>query len=306
MGVFRARPDEPHFADSGPARAHLVVFPVTAVRITHAGSAPIVATPARVMFYNRGAEYRREAIAAEGDLCTWLAFDAADLSAAFSPSELAGAHDLLGDGVAARDDRPFSRTTAPVTPRTVLRQRLLLRSVLAGDDDESVEERMFSVLATVVDDASGGLALAGRAPPARMTAGCRARRDLATAAEGLLAARFTERLSLDALSRALGASPFHLCRVFRGATGRTLHGYVTELRLHRALERILDGEPSLAALAVDLGFATHSHFTRAFRRRFGVSPSSVRAMPSAAAAYESMQTSLSTWPRTWSRSRGSR
>ena len=270
MGLFRARPEDAGFEDSGPARGHLLVFPGTAVRITHAGRAPVVATASRVMFYNRGAEYRRTAIDPLGDRCTWLSFDPVDLTAALSTYEPAAAD---------RFERPFAWTNAPVRAATVLRQRLLVRSAMSGDDAAAVEEETLALLGDVLVDAFAAFDRGRVVAAALSVKARRARADLAAAAEASLAARFDQPFSLRQLAADLEASPFHLCRVFHRATGRTLHGYLTELRLHRALERVLDGETNLAALAVDLGFATHSHFTRTFRSRFGVAPSQVRKRP---------------------------
>jgi AraC family transcriptional regulator len=42
------------------------------------------------------------------------------------------------------------------------------------------------------------------------------------------------------------------------------------------MERLVQQETDLAALALDLGFASHSHFSDAFRRAFGVAPSECR------------------------------
>jgi AraC-like DNA-binding protein len=83
-------------------------------------------------------------------------------------------------------------------------------------------------------------------------------------------------LTLSTLSARLGCSPFHLCRVFREATGKTLHGYQTDLRLRAALEAI-EGGARLTDVALEAGFSSHSHFTLAFRRAFGVPPSRVFA-----------------------------
>jgi len=44
---------------------------------------------------------------------------------------------------------------------------------------------------------------------------------------------------------------------------------------------VLDGA-ELAPLALDLGFASHSHFTAAFRAAYGVVPSALRRLPRAA------------------------
>jgi AraC-like DNA-binding protein len=78
------------------------------------------------------------------------------------------------------------------------------------------------------------------------------------------------------LACALHASPFHLARVFRAETGFSLEGYPRALRLKAALERLPESGDSLTALALELGFASHSHFTETFRREFGVAPSVVR------------------------------
>ena len=71
-------------------------------------------------------------------------------------------------------------------------------------------------------------------------------------------------------------SPFHLARVFQHRTGQPIHRYLTRLRLRASLERLSDGTSDLAALALALGFSSHSHFTDSFRREFGCKPSDVR------------------------------
>ena len=44
------------------------------------------------------------------------------------------------------------------------------------------------------------------------------------------------------------------------------------------MERLAAGEPDLTALALDLGYADHSHLTNACRREFGRPPSALRAL----------------------------
>jgi AraC-like DNA-binding protein len=55
----------------------------------------------------------------------------------------------------------------------------------------------------------------------------------------------------------------------------SLHQYLTQLRLARALVE-LPHAGDLTSLALDLGFSSHSHFTFAFRRAFGCTPSQFR------------------------------
>ena len=84
-------------------------------------------------------------------------------------------------------------------------------------------------------------------------------------------------LCLDEVARAVGCSKYHLCREFKRLLGVTIHRYQLRLRLGEALSRLSAETGSLTALALDLGFSSHSHFTAAFRREFGLVPSDVRS-----------------------------
>ena len=75
-----------------------------------------------------------------------------------------------------------------------------------------------------------------------------------------------EPLTLGALAGLVGASPYHLSRVFQAETGLSLTRFRNRLRLRRALERLAAGESSLASVATDAGFADHAHFCRTVRK----------------------------------------
>lgn len=82
---------------------------------------------------------------------------------------------------------------------------------------------------------------------------------------------------LIALGDALGVSPYHVAHVFREQTGLSVHRYLLRLRLAVALDLLAGGATNLSALALDLGFSSHSHFSSVFRRTTGLSPTEVRA-----------------------------
>jgi AraC-like DNA-binding protein len=81
---------------------------------------------------------------------------------------------------------------------------------------------------------------------------------------------------LQEVAQGLYTSAFHLARVFRAETGFSLHAFRQSLRLRAALERLASGAVDLSALALELGFSSHSHFTERFRNEFGVAPSQIR------------------------------
>lgn len=83
-------------------------------------------------------------------------------------------------------------------------------------------------------------------------------------------------LSLHALSAIASLSPSHFQRTFQAFVGETPKQYVARLRLERAAFRLLIHNETLLNIALDCGFQNHETFTRAFRRRFGMPPSSYR------------------------------
>ena len=81
---------------------------------------------------------------------------------------------------------------------------------------------------------------------------------------------------LSQTARALGASPSSLASAFRTVERVSFYRYSLNLRLARAAA-LLPASEDLARLALDLGFASHSHFSTAFHRWAGLTPSAFRA-----------------------------
>jgi AraC family transcriptional regulator len=84
-------------------------------------------------------------------------------------------------------------------------------------------------------------------------------------------------IPLADLANLAGMSPHYFTELFRKTTGQTPHQFVLAERIDRA-KRLLRN-PTLTALdvAVLVGFADASHFTKVFSRIVGVTPSRYRA-----------------------------
>jgi AraC-like DNA-binding protein len=254
LGEFRCWPEHPRWEvlnDIGD-RPH-VVFPGTSVLIQHVGRRAVLADRNLVMLYNAHDRYRRQVHDWRGDHCIFVAVE---------PRCFAS----LADGSGVRF------THAPGDPRAYLAQWTVVRRVLAGAVDPlHVEE---SILEAVRASLACGLHHYGQRTVKRPKT--EERHDaLVEAAKAALTESPTSPTSLEELARRLHVSEFHLARIFRARTGYTLHGYRNQLRLRLALERVHEG-CDLSALARELGFSSHSHFTDAFRALFGVPPSAVR------------------------------
>lgn len=86
-----------------------------------------------------------------------------------------------------------------------------------------------------------------------------------------LAADLTCSVTLDDVAQAVGLSPFHAARLFTRTIGMPPHAWRNQLRLQRALAPLRAGA-SVADVAAATGFVDQSHFTRHFKRMFGVPP----------------------------------
>lgn len=78
--------------------------------------------------------------------------------------------------------------------------------------------------------------------------------------------------SLDDLAGVAGASRATLVRIFRRDVGEGPLAYLTALRVSLAQSRIATTDDPLGAIAEDVGYRSEAAFSRAYRRRFGVSP----------------------------------
>lgn len=81
---------------------------------------------------------------------------------------------------------------------------------------------------------------------------------------------------LGELGQEAGVHPTHLAREFRRQFGCTVGTYLRRCRLDAARGLLCDSDRSLADIALELGFASQSHFTRVFSAGAGISPAAYR------------------------------
>ena len=259
-GEFRCPVDHPRFEDTGPTRQYCFVFPRHACWIEHDGSRPFVADSTIVPLYNQGHPYRRGVISDEGDHTDWFGVAPSVLR------DMVAAHDPL------RSDRTevlFPTSFVAASAESFLAQRVVFHHLRSGitPDWLYIEEVVLTLLGDVLERAFGKSAAQPLSP---------VQTDLVERSREHLNRTYLHKEGIADVAAAVGTSEFHLCRLFRRATGSSLHGYRTALRLRRSLEWLHDGGDILT-VALEAGFAHHSHFTAAFRRAFGVPPSDFRA-----------------------------
>lgn len=87
---------------------------------------------------------------------------------------------------------------------------------------------------------------------------------------------FDEEITLDDLCRASGYSKFHCERIFKELTGKTPFQTIRALRLTKAAKTLIASGEKVVDVALDNGFDSHDGFTRAFTRRFLITPQKYR------------------------------
>lgn len=95
-------------------------------------------------------------------------------------------------------------------------------------------------------------------------------------ARHVLDMQYTDPPSLAALSRRVGLNAFKLKRGFKDLFHTTVFGYVRRLRMEKALTMLQTGEMNVGEVACAMGYTCFGHFSVAFRKRFGISPSDVK------------------------------
>ncbi len=273
IGYTRCRPTSDAMGSDVRSGSHTLTFPTRGVFRMHIGGPAgrvFTCDPNSVIFQNAGDVFRTSHPGAIGDETVWVSFR----------------NDVVQEAVRAHDDAearpelPFPFTMAPSDPGTFLLMRAMFAEACRGVDADRalVEETAVGVLRLSL--ARGFEQIASLAGPRRTTV--RAHADIAENAKAFMAMRCADRMTIEDVAKHVHVSPYHLCRLFHKHAGLPIHRYLNRLRLRVALDRLHESAPEsgngggLATLAVDLGFASHSHFCDAFRKEYGLPPSIMR------------------------------
>jgi AraC-like DNA-binding protein len=239
-----------------------MVMPGTPVYITPARGEAYLSTANDLLLYDAGTHYRRRLLDARGDHCLFWTI-AGPLAAELG----------LARPERRRRAAPPRLRRRPLDPSLYAHGRVLRTAASRPDADRlAVDESVLWLLR----DAAAAMGAGGVPAGVPAGAGLRRRRDAVEEVKRLLADDPSRSWTLPALGDAVHFSPFALARAFRRLTGYPIHAYQLQLRLRGSLDRVIGGGAGLSDIAADQGFASHSHYTAAFRRAFGRTPSELR------------------------------
>ncbi len=269
LGVARFDCSGPvcHAEGEEAAEANEIVFPLSGVFLKRDRFSETLADAGSAVFFNKDQPYEIDHPSGHSDNSIILRP---------GPDLIREMERNFGRLLSSEPDRMFAHPDLPLGygDRMEL-ARVLGYFVRHGASEESgTFEAVCGLLERLDARASGrrtGLGAAGMAGPFTRN------RRLARDAVVYLNENFESEVKLPNVAEAVGSSIFHLCRLFRAYTGQTINQYLTRLRLSRSLDLLAQPELPVTAIAFDLGFASHSHFTSRFLEKFGFSPSQARS-----------------------------
>jgi len=259
IGAFEVRPTTDACGEVERQRMNAIVLPLSGLFARHdAPGRQLTGTPSQAIYFAPDAPYRISFPGAVGDRGIVLRFDEALVPAQVGRQG--------GEAPAAQGLLPA--------------KAMVLRNLLWARLDNN-EADGFEAEALGLDLLSWSLESVHRASrPARHSALARRIRAVERVKEAVASAP-SDKWSVARLARLANLSPFHLCHVFRGMTGTSIYDYVLHERLAQTLDAVLDSDDAFTAIALDAGFASHSHFTARFRDFFGCAPSVLRRIATA-------------------------
>jgi AraC family transcriptional regulator len=241
---------------------NVMALPVAGVFALHHGRrGQVIATPNHAVFISSGSPCRVSFPGNIGDECLTLRLSPEGL-ARLAPEAMAG------DGFNAS----FLASHVVLPPSAILARGLLWRRFVRGEADPLlVEELGIGLLRSAL-----GAARRSRVSGSHSRHVRRVKEAISTSPE--------RKWTLAELSGVAGVSPCHLAHVFTREVGTSLYRYTVRQRLAKALDAVLDSNLDLTSIALDTGFASHSHFTARFRAFFGLTPEALRRSAGRASA----------------------
>ncbi len=236
------------------ASATHLVFPYRGAYVRHVGQGNAVADANQLMLFSQGESYRISHPIPGGDASLSLALEEGLLRELVPQGFLQPVPDLA-----------FRMQRLRIDPRA---QALvsLLRHGLTRAIAEPLQAE--TLVLTLVRRALGERT----SRPPGSTYG---RQRLVDRAKLTISSNPARRWKLAEIAAEVGVSPVYLTQSFQQVEGLPLYRYQLRCRLARALD-LLHEYDDLSALALDLGFSTHSHFSSAFRQLYGRTPAELQ------------------------------
>ncbi len=134
--------------------------------------------------------------------------------------------------------------------------------LLAAESDRELCENLLEII--------------GRAVMIRSNLGRKVRRNVQAIIEYLEEHACAERVTLDGLAEHVNLDKTYICKIFKEITGKSIIGYVNEMKMNRSLELLRSGDMLVKEVASEVGINDPFYFNRLFKKHFNISPNHIR------------------------------
>lgn len=234
------------------APATRISFPQHGVYVHSVGRRDVVADTNQVVIINEDEPYQVSHPVPGGDATLTVGVDRATMLEITPPE------------YRHKRGRPvLNRSGLRIDTRTQLLAAQLRQRMSRGSIDQlTAETQLLQLIRHTMGDTGAHTARQGNGHVEKM----------ADDVKLLLATDPWRRWTLADMAEQVGVTPVYLTDAFRRVEGVPLYRYHLRMRLALALGLLADCD-DLTTLAIDLGFASHSHFSASFKRTYGLTPS---------------------------------
>ena len=173
--------------------------------------------------------------------------------------------DILFDAGAEAQELQFNLSRELMhTARKIINSRHLIYSAIRG---QYLNTLSMDILIEVLNECH---ALAASGVPENIP-----RRDLhkIIEAQDYIQQNFDKPLSITQIARLVGINQTKLKLLFRIISGETVYGYILRCRMEKAAELLHGGQRGVAEIGYAVGYSYPANFASAFRKHYGVTPS---------------------------------
>lgn len=87
---------------------------------------------------------------------------------------------------------------------------------------------------------------------------------------------YAKNITVKEAATLCGFSESHFMKLFKELTGMSFTAYLVNYRLELSAKQLLETDQKIIDIATNCGFNNHSYFTRAFQKKYGITPAKYR------------------------------
>lgn len=87
---------------------------------------------------------------------------------------------------------------------------------------------------------------------------------------------YAQNITIKQVAALCGFSESHFMKIFKELTGMSFTAYLVNYRLELSAKQLIETDQKIIDIATNCGFNNHSYFTRAFQKKYGLTPAKYR------------------------------